>query len=239
MDTIKISRGNTKIIAHRGLSGIELENTCSAFVAAGNRSYFGIETDVHITSDGKFVIFHDDTTGRLAGDNMTVEETSMETLQNLILFDKDGTKIRRDLRMPTLVDYIKICKKYDKIAVLELKNRFQAAEIYEIAEIIKEFDYLDNTIFISFELDNLIDLRAKYPNTTAQYLVDDYSHDLIEILKANKLDLDIKYTSLTKDIIENLHYNGIKVNCWTCDDKKAAEDLVAWGIDYITSNILE
>ena len=31
-------------------------------------------------------------------------------------------------------------------------------------------------------------------------------HDLIEIL-ANKLDLDIKYTSLTKDIIENLHYN--------------------------------
>ena len=33
------------MIAHRGVSGLELENTCAAFVAAGNRSYFGIETD--------------------------------------------------------------------------------------------------------------------------------------------------------------------------------------------------
>ena len=56
MDTIKFNKKNVKIIAHRGLSGIECENTNAAFVAAGNRSYFGIETDVHITADGKFVL---------------------------------------------------------------------------------------------------------------------------------------------------------------------------------------
>ena len=39
MDTIKINSNGVKIIAHRGLSGIEKENTCPAFVAAGNRSY--------------------------------------------------------------------------------------------------------------------------------------------------------------------------------------------------------
>ena len=44
---------NTKIVAHRGLSGIEPENTNLAFVAAGNRSYFGIETDIHVTKDGR------------------------------------------------------------------------------------------------------------------------------------------------------------------------------------------
>ena len=54
MDTIKIESKGVKIIAHRGLSGIERENTCSAFVAAANRSYFGIETDIHTTRDGKF-----------------------------------------------------------------------------------------------------------------------------------------------------------------------------------------
>ena len=65
MDTIKIESKQAKIIAHRGLSGIERENTCAAFVAAGNRSYFGIETDVHVTRDGKFVIIHDEITDRI------------------------------------------------------------------------------------------------------------------------------------------------------------------------------
>ena len=36
MDTIKIlDHKNTVIVAHRGLSGLERENTCAAFVAAG------------------------------------------------------------------------------------------------------------------------------------------------------------------------------------------------------------
>lgn len=35
-----------KMIAHRGYSKYELENTKEAFLAAANRSYFGIETDI-------------------------------------------------------------------------------------------------------------------------------------------------------------------------------------------------
>ena len=70
MNTIKFDKKDTLIIAHRGLSGIEKENTNAAFVAAGNRSYYGIETDVHKTLDGRYVVFHDDTTGRVAIDDM-------------------------------------------------------------------------------------------------------------------------------------------------------------------------
>ena len=65
MDTIKYKKLKTQTIAHRGLSGIECENTCAAFVAAGNRSYLGIETDVHITADGNFAVIHDDNTARV------------------------------------------------------------------------------------------------------------------------------------------------------------------------------
>ena len=60
MNTVKFDKKETKIIAHRGLSGIEKENTNAAFVAAGNRSYFGIETDIHVTKDGRIVVIHDD-----------------------------------------------------------------------------------------------------------------------------------------------------------------------------------
>ena len=59
MDTIKINRKNSKIIAHRGVCGLETENTAAAFIAAGNRSYYAIETDVQVTADGEFVVMHE------------------------------------------------------------------------------------------------------------------------------------------------------------------------------------
>ena len=38
MNTVKVKNDKTLIIAHRGLSGLEPENSIPAFVAAGNRS---------------------------------------------------------------------------------------------------------------------------------------------------------------------------------------------------------
>lgn len=239
MNTIKFDKKNTLIVAHRGLSGIEKENTNAAFVAAGNRSYYGIETDVHKTLDGKYVVFHDDTTGRVAIDDMEVEKTTFDCLRNLLLTDIDGKKGRSDIRIPTLQEYISICKKYEKVAVLELKNAFTEEEVYEIVDIIKELGYLENVIFISFCLENLIFLRKKYPVQPAQFLTDSYESWLIETLKAHNLDLDIRYTELNAANMNDLHNAGIKVNCWTCDDPEAAEQLAEWNIEFITSNILE
>ncbi len=106
MNTIKIETGSTKMIAHRGLSGLETENTCAAFVAAGNRSYFGIETDIHRTGDGNFILLHDDNTARVGCDNIQVEESSYASLRSLRLCDKEGGKSRADLRLPSLEEYI-------------------------------------------------------------------------------------------------------------------------------------
>ena len=55
-----------KMIAHRGYSKYELENTKEAFLAAANRSYFGIETDITLLKDRSMVLFHDDDLKRLA-----------------------------------------------------------------------------------------------------------------------------------------------------------------------------
>lgn len=92
MNTISIDSKNVQIIAHRGVSGLEMENTAAAFVAAGNRSYFGIETDVHVTKDRKIAVIHDDNTLRVSGIDRIVEETTLDELQAifaaiLFLFD--------------------------------------------------------------------------------------------------------------------------------------------------------
>ncbi len=241
MNTIKLDSKNVKMIAHRGLSGLEKENTCSAFVAAGNREkYFGIETDVHRTSDGKYVIFHDDNTGRVALDSMIIEDTSFDTLRNLQLTDIDGKRGRKDLIMPTVEEYIRICKKYGKTCVFEFKNEFAEEEIYELVEIFEKEEYLDHVIFISFQLVNLVYLRRRYPNVNAQYLVEHKWEDSIyDSLEKYSLGLDIDHHLLTQEIVDRVHAKGLEVNCWTVNDLEAGNRMVEMGVDYITSNILE
>lgn len=239
MDTIKFEKKNTRVVAHRGLSGIEVENTNSAFVAAGNRSHWGIETDIYRTADGKFVIGHDDNYKRLSGEEIFLEKETLERLRQVVFFDKDGTKNRVDLRPATLENYLSIVKKYEKHAVLELKSDFTDEEIARIIEIIREYDYLDNLTFISFNYDNLLRVRKILPNQSAQYLFWKITDAEIERLVRDKIDVDVWVVELTKEQIEACHRAGLKVNCWTVDDPKKAEELDSWGIDIITSNILE
>ena len=169
MDTIKVNKGNVKMVAHRGVSGLELENTNAAFVVAGNRTYYGIETDVHVTKDEQIAVFHDDNLKRVAGVDMVVEESTLAELQSIPLFDgKVPGQFRTDLRIPILADYIGICKKYGKKAVLELKNQMEPKHITQIVNIIKEQEYLDGVIFISFSWENCVELRKQLPEQKIQ-----------------------------------------------------------------------
>lgn len=239
MNTIKFDKKSTRIIAHRGLSGIEVENTNSAFVAAGNRSYYGIETDIHRTADGNFVIGHDDNYKRISGEEIYLEKTSLGMLQNVVFFDKDGKKDRVDLRPSSLENYIKIVKKYEKHAILELKSDFTEEEIAKIIEIVKSYDYLENTTFISFIYENLTKVKAILPSQSAQYLFWKVTDEEIARLVRDKIDVDVWCRELTKEQIDKCHAAGLTVNCWTVDTAEEGERLASWGIDYITSNILE
>ena len=239
MNTIKIDHKDTLMVAHRGLSGLEKENTCAAFVAAGNRSYFGIETDIHPTTDGEFVCIHDGSTRRVAGDSVDVEKSSYDLLKNIVLTDLDGSKTRADLRIPTLREYVRICKKYGKVGVCEIKENFSRENLVKAVEIIRSEDYLSGIIFISFYIENLIILRELLPDQPCQYLVEKFTDDLLPTLKEYRLDLDAHLMALDAEKIALLHENGIKVNIWTVDDPADAERLIGWGVDYITSNILE
>ncbi|MBR5520082.1 MAG: hypothetical protein IKU55_05135 [Clostridia bacterium] len=242
MNTIKLHAPRVKMVAHRGLSGLERENTCAAFLAAANRSYYGIETDVHKTADGKFVVIHDETLTRVSLGAVTtnVETATYAEFANVVLPDLDGSDFRRDLQVPLLAEYISICKKYEKICVLELKNAFSAEDIEKMLAEIRGLDYLDGVTFISFDWQNCVTLRALLPQANIQFLTgESVTAEMIANLRENRMDLDIYYRRLTKAAVEELHAAGILVNCWTCDDLADAEALVAMGVDMITSNILE
>lgn len=237
-DTVRVHVPGVRMIAHRGLSGIEKENTCAAFVAAGNRSYYGVETDIHRTSDGRFIVFHDDNLQRIAGVDLTVEETDFDTLRAVRMADRDGIP-RHDLVLPSLEEYISVCRTYGKQSILELKNPFAPEDLDRILALIRGLGWLEHTVFISFDLENLLHIRRRLPGQRAQYLVSEFEEGLIDLLRENRLDLDIHHAAIDAAQIRACHDAGIEVNVWTVDSPEDAQRLCAWGVDYITSNILE
>lgn len=240
MNTIKFeNKGNIKMIAHRGVSGLEVENTCPAFVAAGVKTYYGIETDVHVTKDGKFIVIHDDDLKRIANLDMSVEGSTFDELRAVRLKDTDGVTERGDLFLPTLSEYVSICKKYDKQAVLELKNEMTETQVKEIAETVQSLGWLARTTFISFAGINLVYLRKYFPQADAQFLTCECTEDDIRFMQENKLDADLCGYCVTVELVKRLHELGMKVNVWTLDTLEHAEMAKAANVDFITSNILE
>ncbi|MGM9637062.1 MAG: glycerophosphodiester phosphodiesterase family protein [Eubacteriales bacterium] len=239
MEPVRIEKKNTRIIAHRGLSGIERENTVAAFVAAGNRSYYGIETDVHRTADGGYILIHDGRTGRVADRDIEVENATLAELRSLHLTDKAG-RARGDLILPLPQEYFSVCKCYDKVSVLELKGSFNAKDLSEIIEQAQSLDQLEHTVFISFSFENLVELRKLLPNHPVQFLTDrPVDSEWIGQLAAEGFDLDIREDRLTPESVAALKAAGIKINCWTVDRPERAAELVEMGVDYLTTNILE
>ena len=254
MDTIKMYTGKTQMVAHAGLMGMESANTSAGFIAAGNRSYWGIECDVRVAKDG-FVIIHNNTTAGVSPVEMTVEDHTVAELQSIPLYDRPffygledhgltpgSTELRADLRIPTLEEYIRICKRYGKICVLELKHPMTPETISAVAERYRALDYVEGVVFISFYWENLVEIRRCLPGCTVQLLTDDkqvFTEEFLDKVTESGFDLDIHIFTTTKELVDRIHARGLKVNVWTCDWLDRFEQLVEWGVDYITSNIIE
>lgn len=238
MNTISIpNKGNTKFIAHRGLSAIETENTAAAFLTAANRSYYGIETDIWRTADHKYICHHDGQTGRLCTEKRPIEDSTLEELQRIILMDIDQNPGRQDHHLCTPQDYLRICSRYEKNCLPELKSQFTIDKISEIVSLFQH--YLDHTSFISFQMENLIMIKKLLPKQSCQFLTDHYEDSLPEQLGLKNIGIDIIASQLTQKRVELFHEAGVTVNCWIVDDPETAKELISWGVDYITTDILE
>lgn len=90
-------------IAHRGLHNIKEgipENSLSAFRRAVENG-FAIENDIHLTSDGEVVVFHDDDLHRMCGVDGKIEEKTLSELKALTLA---GT----EEKIPTLAECLNV-----------------------------------------------------------------------------------------------------------------------------------
>lgn len=70
------------VIAHRGASAVEYENSLAAFRAAGKLGADGVELDIHATQDGALVVHHDVSIAGLRIPTATRAEVRRQRLPN-------------------------------------------------------------------------------------------------------------------------------------------------------------
>jgi glycerophosphoryl diester phosphodiesterase len=208
-------------------------------VAAGVKSYYGIETDVRVTKDGKIIVIHDNDLMRIAGMDVSVEGSTYDDLRKVRLKDIDDVTERADLFLPSLDEYIHICKKYDKQAILELKNSIPKEKFLEVAQRTKELGWFERVTFISNAKEGLAHLRENYPEASIQLICGYCTEEEIQFVLDQGIDADLNQYHLTKEMVEKLRAAGRKVNVWTVNTLEQARAMQALGVDMITTNILE
>lgn len=239
METIKLGKNKPLMIAHRGLSSFEKENTMAAFIAGGNHTYYGMECDIHVTKDNKIVVCHDSNLERVSGVNLVIEESTYEEIQKVELLDCSKEHNWPYLKVPTFEEYLDCCIRYEKVAVIEFKFLFKEEDVYRVLDIVKSRNYLDNCVFISFVYENLLYVRKYDCNINVQFLLANWTDELINRCINDSIDIDIHYSFLNKKRVDYLHENNLKVNVWTVDDPEMGKKLSRMKVDYITTNRLE
>lgn len=164
-----------KIIGHRGVSGLALENTLPSLELARLLGVDAIEFDVRKTKDGALVLCHDSDLDRISSLSTKVSELTLNELQQVTL--NDGQSM-----VPTLEQALKMTLKTP--VVIELK---ESECVEKLLEILKKFPDIDITV-ASFKLNELTKLRNLAPHLKLVGLERTKPFEIIQSARARKLN---------------------------------------------------
>lgn len=227
---------NTKLVLHRGLSSAEVENTLPAFLlACNNRHAYGVECDVQVTRDGKFVVFHDRTLKRMCGVDQKLKKLTYDQIKSLPLFDKTGVLSKR-YHVPTLIEYLDICKTYNKVAVIEIKSKMTYIQVKQFFAQIKQHYNINNVIIISFHIKCLIYMRWMSKKVKLQHICEYKVKRRTLMCRAHNIGLDYNMRLMDSKTIGMCKKYNLSTNVWTPNTIEAVQKYVDMGVDYVTSN---
>lgn len=229
-------------IAHRGNNSTAPENSIVAFENVYRHQ--AIETDIQLTSDNRWVIMHDETVDRTTNGTGKISDMTYDQFRALrIDTGANVDKLTDDEKIPpNLEEFLLICKKNNRIPVVEIKatGGYTKEQLQLIKTISDGIGMTEKTIFISFNYDMLVLMREIFPFNELQWVYQGtINTDVITKLKTLGLpcglDINENNASLTKDNVNLLHANRLKIGAWTVR-YNSFEKMKDLGIDYITTN---
>jgi glycerophosphoryl diester phosphodiesterase len=218
-----------QVLAHRGASRAERENTVAAFERARQMGANGVELDVRRTADDALVVHHD---ARL-GDGRPICECS-----GVDLATNTPTS-----HIPTLDQALDACA--GMWVNIEIKNDENEPD-YDpddwVAEqtmaLLERRGEPERWLMSSFRLETIDRCHELAPHIRSAWLVTDVPSNVVELLAQHgHVAVHPWFHFLTRDVIERCHRGGLIVNTWTCDDPHRMGELIEWGVDGICTNV--
>ncbi len=213
-----------KKIGHRGASDYLPENTLISFQKAIDLKVDGIELDVHLSSDGKIMVIHDETVDRTTNGQGFVNHFASSQLIEL------GT--------PTLVEVLDLANRHCFINI-ELKGIGTAKPLVELIQNYisnKTWNYPDFLIS-SFDWKMLEEVQLLNPKIRIGVLTEaSVSAALAFAKKIKAFSIHPDYVLLSKENVALMQENGFEVYPWTVNSAEDIQKIKSLNVNGIISD---
>ncbi|MCU1486761.1 MAG: ugpQ [Actinomycetia bacterium] len=212
--------GLAAVIAHRGASAAERENTVAAFARAVAMGADGIELDVHRTADGQPAIHHD----AVLPDGRPISALTAAELP---------------AHVPLLDAALDACG--DLVVNIEIKEPHELADVV-VAEV-RNRGIAGRVLVSCFDLATVDRVRSLAPEVPTAYLTY-HEVDAEQAARTVRSCVERGHSALHPwergvdlALVSLAHAAGIAVNTWTVDDPGRIVQLAGWGVDGIVTNV--
>jgi glycerophosphoryl diester phosphodiesterase len=210
------------VIAHRGASAREVENSLAAFRTARALGADAVELDVHASADGSLVVHHDETIGSHRIADSSFQEVGRNRLANgepIPTLDQALTAI-----FPHMMAFVEI-KALDPRWDEKLLATFGASPDWTRLAV-HSFDHrIMRRLAVKRRDLRCGVLSASYPVSPLRMLDD-----------ANAVVLWQDAALIDDALVRAVHSVGKLVYAWTVDDPRQMLHLLAMGVDGLCSN---
>lgn len=242
-----------KNFAHRGASLEAPENTLEAFRLAAEGEAGGLELDVHMTSDGRAVVIHDDSVNRTTSGKGFVRDMTLREVQGLDagyrFTPNEGATHPyrgRGVRAPELEEVLREFPGHKvNIDIKEAQPGVEEALLKTVAEANAQ----DRVLVVS-EMSGVVkrfrELSGGDISTGAsrQEIEELYRMSLLWLEGAiepsyDALQVPVEFAGeevVTPRFVEAAHNRGVRVDVWTIDDAQGMRRLLDLGVDVIMTN---
>lgn len=205
-------------IGHRGVMGVEPENTLRSFVRADREGLDGIELDLHLSKDGELVVMHDETVDRTTDGSGAVGDLTLEELRKLDAGQGE--------RVPVFEEVLEAVP--GRPVQAEIKD-VAAARV--LAGVLRARDLLDRVSVLSFHDQALSEIRELLPQARTVLVAERTAADIVpraQAVGARLVSLELR--TLTLEAVELCQAAGIDVMAWTVNNQRDLDLARALGL---------
>ena len=213
----------SRVVAHRGATGLEPENTLRSFRRAAQEGADAIELDLRVSHDGSLVIMHDPTVDRTTDGTGPVSGMSLAELQSL--------NAGLGERIPTFEEALEAT---DLPIHAELK---EADTVEPLAKLIWRQGLMERVTVISFDLETLLRVRISLPSIPVGLILFGAPPEGIE--QARSVDASVvsfEAAHLSTEMIERCREADLDTSAWTVNDPEQMRRMTSLGVDFVATD---